>query len=169
MKNSVLFGLVFLIALCGFTASATSQSKMKKAEAYYNSYQYATAAKMYKKAAKGKKKEDALVHLADCYRQMKMFKEAELTYAKLVNLKTSVPMVYYYYGEVLLNNKKYQEANKQLKTYLSMSPADPKGKLLLRASDEMQTWQVQTAAYKVYPLYDLNTPFSEFSPVVYNG
>ncbi len=169
MRKSVVVGLIFLIFLCGFNASATSQSKLKKADRYYNSYQFALAAKMYKKAAKGKKKENALIKLADCYRQMKKFKEAEMTYAKLVGLKSSNASVYYYYAETLLHNKKYDEAGKQLRTFLGMSPGDMKGKLMLRASDEMQTWQVQTSAYKIYPLNDLNTPYSEFSPVLFNG
>lgn len=169
MKRPGLIVLLFTAFFCGITASATSQSRMKKAERLYNSYQYSMAAKMYKKAAKGKKKESALIKLAECYRLMKQYKEAEATYARLVNMKSTDPQVYYYYAEALLQNKKYDEAGKQLKTYLSMSPTDNKGKLLLRASDEMKTWQVQTSAYKIQPLNSLNTSLSEFAPVPFNG
>lgn len=169
MKRPELITLLFAAFFMGFTASATSQSKLKKADRFYNSYQYAMAAKMYKKAAKGKRKESALIKLAECYRLMKQFKEAEATYARLVNMKSSDPQVYYYYAEALLQNKKYEEAGKQLRTYLTMAPTDQKGKLLLRASDEMKTWQVQTSAYKIQPLNNLNTSLSEFAPVHFNG
>ncbi len=168
MNRKRIFIILFTIVVVVFSAAASSQSAMKKADRYYNSYQYAQAAKLYKKAAVGTRKEQALLKLGDCYRQMKRFKEAESVYAKLVAQKTTDASAYYYFAEALLYNKKYEESSKQLKAYLAMKPNDTKGKLMLRASDEMKTWQVQVSAYKVYPLNDVNTPYSEFSPFLYN-
>ncbi|MCC7303649.1 MAG: OmpA family protein [Bacteroidia bacterium] len=166
-SRRILFILLFVGFFCGISASATSQSRLQRADRYYNTYQYAMAAKMYRKAAKGKKKEEALFKLAECYRMMNNYKEAEAVYSRLVNMKTLNPKVYYHYAEMLLHNKKYDEAGEQLRTYLALVPSDEKGKLLLRSSDEMKAWKVQTAAYKVYPLKDLNTSLSEYSPVIF--
>ncbi len=158
-----------LLTFVGFSAAAFSQSRYNKAEKLYQNYQYEQAARLYKKAAFGKRKEDALFKLGECYRKMKKFDKAEKVFSKLVAGNPKDPKAYYYYAEALMHNKKYAEARKNLALYLEKNPGDKKGKTQIRACDELQTWTVGPVVYKVYPLEKVNTPFSDFSPVVFNN
>lgn len=165
-RNSIFYLLVFIVVIA-FSASASSQTRMKKADKLFESYQYAEAAKLYKKTAIGKKKEEGLTKTGNCYRMMKDYKMAEFYYGKVAAMKSSNPSVYYYYAEALLNNGKYEEANKQLKIFLGLQPNDKMGLRNLRSADEMQTWQIQTSVYKVYNMKGMNSSYADFSPVLY--
>src|SRR5687768_7757326 len=161
-KIIVLLAAAFLLPL--FT---TGQMKMKKADKYFDNAEYAKAIPLYRKSARGKKKEMAWTKLANCYRLTKDYAKAEYYYAKLVNAKSTDPMVHFYYAEVLLSNNKYDEAKKEYQVYASMKPDDNRSKLYIRACDQVKTWMVQPAVYKVYNLGEVNTPVSDFSPVLY--
>lgn len=138
---------------------------VKKADTYFNNNEYAKAIPLYKKAAE--KNDEALKKLADCYRVMKNYREAEFAYARLVAKNPTNAMVYYYYGEALLNNNKYEEAKKQFKTYSELNPGDKKGELYAKACDEIKDLLVKPALYKVFNLGEVNSPVSDFCPVFY--
>lgn len=160
-----------LILLLAFLVTAPSfsvaQMKMKRADKHFENEEYAKAIPLYRKSAHGKKRNEAWMKLADCYRITKNYNKAEIYYAKLVNAKSTDPMVYFYYAEVLLSNGKYDEAKKQYQVYASMKPEDPRSKLYIRSCDQVKSWLVQPAVYKVYNMGDINSPVSDFSPVIY--
>ncbi|MEW6469009.1 MAG: OmpA family protein [Bacteroidota bacterium] len=161
IKIAVLLG-VFVLPLL-----SPAQMRMKKANKYFEQEQYAKAIPLYKKSARGKKREEAWTRLADCYRITKNYVKAEQYYQKLAAMKSANPMVYFYYAEVLLNLGKYDEAKKQYEAYAGMKPDDNRSKLYIRSCEQVKTWTVQPSIYKVYNLGDINTPVSDFSPVLY--
>ncbi len=167
VKETFFFLFLFICSLGQGANGAYAQKKptVKKADAYYNNYEYSKAIPLYKKASE--KNDEALKKLADCYRIMKNYPEAENAYAKLVSKKPSDPMMYYYYGEALLNNNKYDDAKKQFSVYSTLNPDDMKGDLYAKACDEIKTLLVKPAIYKVYNLGDVNSPVSDFCPVFY--
>src|ERR1035437_6359788 len=161
---------VFFVLFCSLGqgadgAFAQMKSTVKKADSYYNNNEYAKAIHLYKKASK--KNNDALRKLANCYRIMKNYQQAEIYYEKLVAKKPSDPMAYYYYAETLLNNNKYDETKKEFLTYSALDLDDNKGDLYAKACDQMKALLVRPAHFKVYNLGDINSSVSDFCPVIY--
>ena len=146
-------------------AYAQMKPAVRKADSYYNNNEYVKAIPLYKKEAG--KNDEALRKLADCYRIMKNYAEAEKAYSRLADKKVSDPMVYYYYGEALLNNNKYEEAKKQFNVYSTLNPDDKRGDLYAKSCDDIKNLLVKPALYKVYNLGDVNSPVSDFCPVFY--
>lgn len=166
-KNIVLLFMLLLSTLGEGRSSAYAQKKEEpsRADKFFENYEYSKAIPLYKKSAD---KNDAdLRKLADCYRMMKNYREAEICYGKLASKNSTDPKVYYYYGESLLNNNKFEEAKKQFSAYATLNPDDGKGDLYAKACDEMKELLVKPALYKVYNLGDINTEVSDFCPVFY--
>jgi outer membrane protein OmpA-like peptidoglycan-associated protein len=163
--NRFISRIVLVLLLCGLAPPGFSQ--MKKADRHYKNAEYAKAILYYRKAAHGKNKTAALTKLADCYRQVKDYTQAEQVYAKLVAMSPGDPMLHYYYAESLLNDKKYDEAKKEYITYSSLKPGDRSAKNFIYACDEMKTWSTLPPNFKVYNLASVNSSVSDFSPVLY--
>lgn len=148
-------------------AYAQMKTENKRADSYFENNEFAKAIPLYKKEAE--KNDAALYRLGDCYRLLKNYAEAEPCYEKLAVRNPSDPMVYYYYGEALLNNNKYEEAKKQFLVYAGLNPSDKKGELYAKACDQMRDIIVKPALYKAYNLGNVNSPVSDFSPVLYRN
>lgn len=160
-----LFLLFYSLEYGGLSARAQVNHTIKKAEAYYNNYEYSKAIPLYKKASD--KNDDALRKLAECYRIIKNYPEAEIAYGKLVSKNSVNPLDYYYYGEALLSNNKFEEAKKQFILYSTLNPTDKKGTLYIKACDNIKDILVKPALYKVYNLGEINSAVSDFCPVFY--
>jgi outer membrane protein OmpA-like peptidoglycan-associated protein len=144
---------------------AQSKEESSRADKFFDNYEYSKAIPLYKRSAD--KNDAALRRLADCYRLVKNYREAEICYAKLVSKNSSDPKVYYYYGEALLFNNKYEEAKKQFSTYSTLNPGDYKGDMYAKACDEIRILLNKPSVYKVYNLGALNSEVSDFCPVFY--
>lgn len=169
IKESFFFVFLLCCSLGQGEDGAYAQMKptIRKADSYYNNFEYSKAIPLYKKASD--KNDDALRKLADCYRIMKNYSEAETSYGKLAEKKPSDPMVYYYYGEALLSNNKYEDAKKQFTLYSGLNPGDTKGALYAKACEDIKELVIKPALYKVYNLGDVNSTVSDFSPSFYKG
>ena len=167
VKKTFFFLLFFASSLVQGEDGMYAQIKptIQRADVYYNNFEFSKAIPIYKRAAD--KNVEALRKLADCYRMMKNYPEAENAYGKLVEKSPSDPMVYYYYGEALLNNNKYEEAKQQFNKYSVLSPDDQKGDLYAKACEDIKALLVKPALYKVYNLGEVNSPVSDFSPAFY--
>jgi len=167
IKEAFFFIFVLCCSLGQGEDGAYAQIKpvIRKADSYYNNYEYSKAIPLYKKASD--KNDDALRKLADCYRIMKNYGEAEKAYGKLAEKKPSDPMVYYYYGEALLTNNKYEEAKKQFSVYSTLNPDDKKGDLYAKACDDIKALLIKPALYKIFNLGEVNSPVSDFCPTFY--
>ena len=160
--HKILTGLLF----CCFVVPAAAQ--MRKADKLYNNYNYAEATHYYKRAAHGKKKAEALMKEADCYRKTKNYVMAEKVYAKLVALTPNDAMAHLYYAQTLLSNKRFDEARTEYLAYAKLKPEDKNVKSWIYTCDEMKTWSTQPLNYKVYNLNNINSAVSDFSPVMYH-
>lgn len=165
-KAIFLFFFAFLVLGLAGTVRAQEKSSTPKADSYFNNNEFMKAIPLYEKAAD--KDDEALRKLADCYRMLKNYPEAELNYGKLVAKKPSDPMVYYYYGAALLSNNKYDEAKKQFSIYSILSPEDNKGEIYAKVCDKAKELAGKPALYKAYNIREINTPVADFSPVFYN-
>ena len=138
---------------------------------YYDSFQYSKAIPCLKKTAakNGPTKLDAIIKLADCYRYIKDYKNAELYYQKAIEQGSADVIVHYNYGMVLKNNNKYDEALKELTLFLTANPTDAKAKNAVKSFNDIKAWLSLPKEYEITNVDKINTKKSEFCPLVYDG
>ena len=117
---------MFSILFVAFPLFVFSQNKSAdKANELFKLEQYTPAAVHYKEAikeleAKEKSTRSLLnlrTKLAFCYRVNNRMEEAETVYAKVVAEDRAKAKTYFFYGETLMANGKYEEAKKWFSEY----------------------------------------------------
>lgn len=159
MKN-----LLFIISCLLFTLICHAQ--YKEGIKYYEGYQYNKAIPYLKKAANKNNahRTDAAIKLADCYRNIKDYKNAETYYKQALEQDNSDMLAHYNYATVLKNNNKYDEALKEFSVYLRSNPDDIRVKNAIKSFQDIKVWQSLPKEYEVANLSEINTEKSEFSP-----
>jgi outer membrane protein OmpA-like peptidoglycan-associated protein/tetratricopeptide (TPR) repeat protein len=159
-----------LLLFCTMLCMATSlPAQLKRADKYFNNFQYSKAIPLYEKGLKSTGDPVAYANLAYCYKMVKDYANAEKYYAKAVKSKKTNPVNYYYYGVVLKNDNKPEEAQKQFEAYLEKVPGDKSGGTQVKSCKDVKVWLTQTPLYAVKNASQLNTPGADFSPVFYNN
>ena len=154
------------ILILGYSCFAQYKDGLK----YYESFQYAKAIPYLKKAANKNSahKYDATLKLADCYRDIKEYKNAELFYQQAIT-DTTAAIVHYNYATVLKNNGKYDEALKEFSKYLKSNPNDIKVKNAIKSFQDIKAWQSLPKEYEMNNVSEINTNKSEFCPFIYDN
>lgn len=137
---------------------------------YYKSLNY-TKALVYLLAQYEKhKSNDLILKIADSYRHIQNYKEAEKWYEKALSVSKVSSETRFYYAEVLQNNEKYIKATKQ---YLLTKP---KGESMQRLTENRIISCEYADSILKAPLRfivnnagDVNTSFSEFGVVPYGN
>jgi peptidoglycan-associated lipoprotein len=122
MKNTIrtVIILVLLIVNVNFN-TAKAQSVLKRADAQFELFNYATAIELYQKAYQKQKQNQKSLHttarLADSYRLVKDYQQAEQWYAQLVAMEGATPEATLQYAQALGQNGKYEQAKAQFIAY----------------------------------------------------
>jgi outer membrane protein OmpA-like peptidoglycan-associated protein len=161
MKKIILLSIVFCFATINVLFA-----QLKRANKYYDNYEYAKAIQLYKKAAK-KDNSEALEKLANSYRITKNYKEAELCYARLMKQSSVNPINHFYYGMVLKNNNKIDQAKEQFKLYANAVPNDKKAEVSVKSCEEIKIWIKKTQQFEISIVEGINSKHSDFCPVYY--
>ena len=75
----------------------TTFAQLKRANKYYDNYEYIKAIQLYKKAVKKKGNKEALEKIANSYRLTKHYKDSELSYAELMRQPGVAPINNFYF------------------------------------------------------------------------
>lgn len=161
--KKVRFVILFILVILGNTLFA----QLKKANKYYDNFDYPKAIQFYKKALNKKESAEALEKLANSYRLTKDYKNAELIYSQLMKQPNFPAINHFYYGLVLKNNNKIDEAKEQFKIYTNIAPTDKIGELSVRSCDEIKLWISKTQQFEVALVPNINSTHSDFSPVYF--
>ncbi|MBA3665980.1 MAG: tetratricopeptide repeat protein, partial [Bacteroidetes bacterium] len=159
--------LLFLIFTCTFFFS-----QIKKGDQFAAKANYIKAIDKYKKAAKQSSpyKQEAYLKLADCYKKINDYQNAELYYKNALAINFNVPAdVFYNYGQVLKTNNKYTEAVDQYNNYIKLKPGDANAVKALKFCREIKYYMSKPIEYEVRNIEKINTEKSEFSPIVFNN
>ena len=119
MKKSI---PVFLIGISLMLGSCASMY-VKQGDKKFDQLAYADAITKYEKAASKKDNPVTQRKLGDAYRMTNNPKMAEEAYRKALDTPEPDPIINYYYGRALMENKKYNEAQKAFETYLAANPS----------------------------------------------
>lgn len=164
--NNILSKLLITFALLLITFSSFAQ--MDKADKLFEDYKYAQAIELYKPIAdKGNIR--AVRKIAECYRKINDYDNAEKYYAIVVADKNAVPKSFLYYGQMLMTNEKYDDAKIWLQKYLTLKPdADTAiARTLLQSCEKSKSTLPSERKLVFKNLTNLNSAASDFCAVPY--
>ena len=119
---------ITLILILFLTIGYAQKKATEKADKLFESYQYIGAIDEYLKLAESKSANQYIYsQLAESYYKVFNASEASKWYAKATQDK-NVAEIHYHYAETLKIQGKYQEANKQMDVFASLSPNDSRAK-----------------------------------------
>lgn len=162
--------IVYLLLFVLFITPLFSQ--INKGDKYYSKYQFIKAISYYKKATKAPSpiKQQAYIKLADSYKKINDYTNAELSYRNALAISSDVPAeVHYNYAQVLKTNNKYQEAVEQYTSYIKLSPNDANAKNAIKFCKEIKYYTSKPMEYEVKNIEKINSSKSEFSPFIINN
>ncbi|WP_347839825.1 tetratricopeptide repeat protein [uncultured Draconibacterium sp.] len=168
MKQLII--LILLIPVIVFPGMLNAQ--IKSANKLYGELKYAKAIPFYLKVVNSKKaqnKQEATVKLADCYRLTNKHQVAAKWYEKALEYDGNDAVVYYNYGNVLRTLGDYQSARQQFQRYLKSVPHDVRAQKYLRYCEEISRWKNLKPVASIKNASNLNSAYSDFSPVVYKS
>jgi tetratricopeptide (TPR) repeat protein len=114
-----------------------SFAQMEKGDKLFADYKYAQAIPIYKPLADSGNIR-AIRKIAECYRKINEYENAEKYYALVVADKNAITKSFLYYGQALMNNGKYEDAKIWLKKYIATKPDEDNvlAKNLLESCDK---------------------------------
>jgi peptidoglycan-associated lipoprotein len=158
--------VIFMLA---FTMNAHAQKNyIRDADRAFDSQQYYNASELYKKGlAKIKNKQEKAritYQIAECYRMMNDWKNAESWYSKAIKAKHNNDKMYLYFAEAKKINMKYDEAITAFQDYQKLVPSDPAGENGIKSSELAQKWKDNPTRYVVENMAQINSKDYDFSP-----
>lgn len=163
MKN-LYTALIF--ALAGLTLTAQNKDT-EKADKLFQKYEYVDAAQEYLKLVdKGKADNYVYLQLADTYYNMFNTAEAARWYAKATEQKQDAE-IYYRYAQMLKATGKYEESNKQMRTFAQMAPNDLRAKAFNENPNYIPRLLDKNKLYEV-KASDVSSEKSDFAAVLYD-
>ncbi len=162
MKRSLVSCL--LIILLALQASAQEQLSLKQqADQLYDRFEYFKSLRLYIKLAdRAKPDVRVLERIADCFRNINRYEEAEAWYTKAVMDKNVSTLTHYNYAEVLLRDQKFDKAKEQYQLYFAKVKDPDALSLKLRNCDSASAWMKQPVSYLLKNADNINTAFSEW-------
>ena len=161
MKRVASFILFIITAL---QLSAQEQlSKRQLADKLFERYEYFKSLNLYLDlASKNNPDIKVLERVADCYRLMNSYENAEEWYASIAGDERANPMCTYYYAEVLLRNKKIEQAKQEYKIYYDKTGKAGECAKKLATCDSAIKWMSLPPRYIVQNVDKFNTESSDW-------
>ncbi len=158
----------YFFAFAFWLLAFSSFAQMDKADKLFADYKYAQAIELYKPIAdKGNIR--AVRKIAECYRKINDYDNAEKYYAIVVADKNAIPKSFLYYGQMLMTNEKYDDAKIWLQKYLALKPDNDTAiaRTLLVSCEKSKSGVAAERKIIVKNLKDLNSPASDFCAMPY--
>lgn len=130
MKNCTLWTTLFAL----LTVAAWAQNpKLKRADKLMAGLDYQAAIALYQEILEKNDAPDVRAKVAQAYRKLRDYANAEVWYSQLANAAEPNPIHLLQYGQMLQLNNKCKEAEDWYKRYLRLRPYDARKKHLQRA------------------------------------
>src|SRR5690606_21026931 len=107
----------FICTLIFFFPRNIFSDDIKKADKYYERYDYKLAVEIYEKVMEKNPSLETAQKLANCYRFINDSEEAEKAYARVLTFPGFDPVNYKYYAEALKQNGKFEMAKQSFLLY----------------------------------------------------
>lgn len=159
-----------MMAAVLIASPAEGQKKQKdsRAQAAFEAGEYFEAIDLYKNAYNKvndkTQKTAVLFRIGECYRILGDARSAELWYKKAEREDYQDPILFLRYGQMMLINEKYEEAEEQFKKYKDLVPDDPRGSVGIESCEAALLWIDNPTGYIVENLRYFNSRQRDFSP-----
>lgn len=141
MNSKILkFSFALMLGMFSFS-NCFSQDDLDLANQLYDKFSFSRAIPLYEKViSKRDTKLNAKVRLADCYRRINDYKNAEKWY-KVVTADTTCGVEQHLlYAQVLISMNKNEEARKHMKEYLEKNSGDKRAEAAMQSLDSMESY-----------------------------
>lgn len=165
MRSLLFLAISILIVLPALRAQ---EKQIKKGDEHYKIGEYAEAIPYFEEALALKDNLAAKTKLAYCYRMNNKTAAAERLYSEVVQAENARNITYFYYGETLMTNGKYDEAKQWFEKYLRTEPEDEHAKLLVRSCEEVKWIRPYFEKIQVIP-FPQNSDADDNSPAFWEG
>lgn len=151
----------FVLLSAGFARAQEQPTIRQQADRLYERFEYFKSLGLYLKLAEKKDSDGGLFErIADCYRSINQYNEAEKWYANAVSHPGASDIAHYNYAEVLLRNQMFTKAKKQYTIYFTGNTAALKFKLAV--CDSATAWMKQKSGFTVKNEALLNSSSSDW-------
>jgi tetratricopeptide (TPR) repeat protein len=159
--KKLIFICLYTLFLVKYTGAQEQLSLKQQADNLYDRYEYFKSLGLYLKVADKNKTDVRLQErIADCYRNINRYEDAEKWYARAIANSKANAITHYNYADVLLRDEKFDLAKQQYKLYFLSDPA--KLALKLAVCDSAALWMAQSSRYKVSNDSIFNTGYSDW-------
>ncbi len=159
-----------LIILISFLfLGGTVFGQLKQADQDFANLKYADAVEAYEFALKRNPKKQDYIHqrLADSYRLLSDYKNAEKWYAKVVANPNTDPVNFFYYGKMLESNNQHEAAVAWFDKFVEKSPRDSRAKAYKDYSAaKVKELLTDKERYRINRV-SINSEYDDFSPMFY--
>ncbi|MFI5137058.1 MAG: OmpA family protein [Sphingobacteriales bacterium] len=159
MKRVIFIGL-WLLVLAKYAGAQEQLSVKQQADKLFERYEYFKSLSLYLKLVKHKTGVQVLERIADCYRNINRYEDAETWYARATADPKASKISHYYYAEVLLRDQKFDPAKQQYRLFYTDDADVLKQKL--SDCDSAAQWMNEKSVYKVKNEAAFNTEFSDW-------
>jgi outer membrane protein OmpA-like peptidoglycan-associated protein len=142
-------------------------SKSARALKLYQEGAYYKALEIFETMDKSEKNYEEIVSMADCYKHLNKYLDAEKQYSLAVKYNNSKPIDKFHYAQVLQTNGKCMEAKKWYSIYSKLDLSDKRAVLLASSCDSIRFYRSDSSQYHIKRLHDLNSSDSDFGATVF--
>ena len=167
MINSRLITLLVLFLMV-IQLGYSQESKLEKANRLYNQLEFYDAIPMYKELLKDGDDIGIKEKLANSYRLINDTRNAEDWLQEVVKSGASDEVYKLFYGQTLMENEKYAEAEYWLSQYVSSNPSHSQASNLLYAAQNISGMKASSNACNIQQLpKSVNSKCSDIGPAFY--
>lgn len=169
LKKLLILGLCIGVITGLIVPNALKSNDLSKANKHYEKYDYNYAIKIYEKILAKKPSLEVAQKLAHCYRFTNNTLAAERAYARVLTFPGFDPVNYIYYGDMLKQNGKFDEAKRNYLMYGERIPAKADDAVRLANSCDAARLWLENPDINVEFVNEagLNSDKSDFSPMPY--
>jgi outer membrane protein OmpA-like peptidoglycan-associated protein/tetratricopeptide (TPR) repeat protein len=139
----------FIVAVSFFVLSCTN-GIYRRGVISYNNMEYNKAIVRFEKYLQKKVEPiDSKIKLADSYRMINDFENAEKWFSKIVDLPESEDINMFHYGRILMSLGKYEQAKNWFEKYLKKAPDDFVAEMLLASCQSVDEFKKDTTLFSV--------------------
>ncbi len=142
-------------------------NKLKRADRFFNNFEYKSAIKLYTKLVdKGKADDGVKLRLAESYVKINDPVNAEKWYSEVIHSDQITPEHQIQYAHTLLSNGKYEEARQVINTY-EFAASDYRSKAIISTLDKLEIFYADSMFYQLSSIEDNKPHYSDFSPTIF--
>lgn len=158
-----------VFVLFTLTFSSCVNIRLRTANENYEIGAYAEATNDYEYVLSKKQDPQAIIRIADAYKQMGNSFKTEFWYRRALKLKDQKVEWNLYLGEALMKNGRYAEAQTFLGKYLELNKNDYKAIRMFNSCDSLEVYFRDTTLYTISELRYNERGVNVFSPTFYRN